>query len=1162
MTTPPTDPESDSILEIGGLRVAPGDRIGGYIYRRLVGRGGMAHVLLASDPDGRPAALKVLKSSRVGTGYQRFMREFKALSKLRHPNVIRVDALGSLHGHPYIAMEYVEGHDLHYAIHTFRTLLSEERWRRCEEILVDLCRALAYIHRRGLIHRDLKPSNVLLDHDRQCKLTDFGIVKDLDPDADSAISTTLVGTWAYSSPEQISGQPIDHRSDLYSLGVILFAMLTGRRPFVAKDLAGYLELHRNHAPPSPREVDPAVPAHLDEICRRLLRKHPKDRFRSAQEILYRLEQLDAEADLPDLLPWEPPLVGRAAEEEMLRGRVAALTRRQSSAVWLEGVEGSGKTRMLDVVTNQASLMGISVHRVRAGERDGPFSVLLRLAASLGAQLPGKGGDPLRAAVASYADEGERHSRERLFEALSGALGALLEDAPQVVLCDDLHNAQLPTLDALTWLVKRFVSPDESPRSGLFFVGAWRPDRIGGRLGALRNSVGVSSASELLPLGPLLAPAVDDLVLSLLGPGRFAEVLAARVQRESEGNPFFLIAYIRHLMNAGVIVRSTGGWRITADLDEIATGHIDIPAPVRQVVRARLDAVDDRERPVLEALAVSSREIELDVLFDVLDLDEEDGLDHVDSLVAHGIARTRRSGQGTFLEFTNARYGDLVYRELDPEPRSDLHRRIAAALELRYQHAPAAAEVVGEHYRQAGEGGKAFQYLTAAARRARDKGQYAEAWELIARAHPADDAARVDLNPRAYAAIKHVFLQVRADMLFLRSQWHDAREVLEQALALTVGPDEAVVLRTRIHHGRVLRILGQLDEAEREVRGSLDRARELHDREAVAEGLLVLAGVAWGRGRLDECERLAQEGLVLATGPGLAGARAHLLLATTAAQASRGELASAAAGLQEAQQLFEELRMGPARSLALANLAEVMLGQGDLGSAWEYATEALEEAEVAGHRLGEAAGHGIRGLAAMRAGAWEESRLEFEAAMAAARALGVQSELATPALHLARLDIEDGDLDAALNNLDTAAAAARLGDPEHCAPAIEVLRSQVHACTDGAEAAVALLTRVEANLGQLPALRRVQVLIDLAEAWRLLDKRDIALSRVRDALQISTTRGFRVSQLDALLLQLRMIEDPVEQIRLRNDIRSVAREIAATMTNSWQVRFQRRLGITY
>src|SRR5678816_2034767 len=199
-TTPKSEP-----LEMGGVIIHPGSRIGNYVFVREIGSGGMARVLLAKDPAGQLVALKVLRKSRFKTGLARFRREFRALSRINHPNVIRVEAYGDLYGHPYIAMEYIEGPDLHTLIRSFRGWDDTKRWRRVEEILVDLCRALAAIHRRGLVHRDLKPSNVLITRDGVCKLTDFGIVKDLDPSADPHMSTTQAGTWAHASPEQISG---------------------------------------------------------------------------------------------------------------------------------------------------------------------------------------------------------------------------------------------------------------------------------------------------------------------------------------------------------------------------------------------------------------------------------------------------------------------------------------------------------------------------------------------------------------------------------------------------------------------------------------------------------------------------------------------------------------------------------------------------------------------------------------------------------------------------------------------------------------------------------------------------------------------------------------------------------------------------------------------
>ncbi|MFZ5477513.1 MAG: protein kinase domain-containing protein [Myxococcota bacterium] len=1153
------EPESgDAVLEIGGLRIQPGDRVGPYVYRRVIGKGGMAHVVLASDPDGRPVALKVLKSNRVGTGLTRFKREFRALARLRHPNVIRVDAYGDLYGHPYIAMEYVEGHDLHAAIHAFRTVPAEDRWRRCEEILVDLCRALAYIHRRGLVHRDLKPSNVLIDPSRRCKLTDFGIVKDLDPNTDTAVSTTLVGTWAYASPEQITGQPVDHRSDLYSLGVILFAMLTGRRPFVAKDLSGYLELHRTHQAPAPRDVDPSVPAHLDEICRRLLRKQPRERYRSAQEILYRLEQLEPDGESSEIAAWEPPLVGRAQEEELLRARVGALTRGEGGLVLIEGPEGLGKSRLLDVAASQARLMGLPVIRERVAQRDSLLGPLLRLATSLGRDLGTRAPVELATSVNAFSREegpGVGNAREKLTDALVAAFVAVLEDGPHVLRVDDLHNASGPTLDGLVTVVRRVVVEQQLP---LLVVAAVQSDRMSSRMAAVREGAGLGISPERVPVGPLSRAAVEELVTRIVGPGRPSVALADRLFRETEGNPLFLALFLQNLMLHGMLARAAGGWRLSADVEEIQSGHFDVPPGVRQVIKARLAPLTDELRPLVEALAVQGREMELDALLDVLDLDEDAAAERLEALEDMGVVEQRRAGQQVFVDFAHSKFADVTYRDLEPDRRADLHRRSAAAMEVRYVNQPSAAEVVGEHYRRAGEAGKAYQYFVTAARRLADRGLPNEAWELCARAEKVEDAARVEMGPMEFTGVRHQLLTVRADVHFVRSEWAEARETLEDAIALggTVV-EEPAAIRAHIHLARVLRMIGDYARAEEEVDAHLARARALHDREAVAEGLLVLAGVCWSRGQLDACEARAQEGLVLATGAALSGARAQLLLALTAVQAARGQLASAASGLSEAQLLFKDLRMKPARALALSNLAEVLLGQGDPAAAWQHASEALLEAQAAGHRLGECAARTVRGQTALSCGMFELAAEEFEASLALAKAMGVVSETAPAACHLGRLAIESGDAEDALEHLDVALLGLRESDPERYGPEVAALRAEALARTDNAGGARGAIAEAEAALPTLPLFRRAQVTLDLARARAVLGERNAAVPLARAAMHLASMRGFRLLTLDALSLAASLSDDVAERVRLEGELQDWIGELVASVPPTWQVAFRRR-----
>ncbi|GDX83116.1 hypothetical protein LBMAG42_49270 [Deltaproteobacteria bacterium] len=1136
-------------LEVGGLVIQPGDRVGQYVYRRLIGRGGMAHVVLASDPDGQPIALKILKTGRVGTGLQRFRREFRALAKLRHPNVIRVDAYGDIHGHPYIAMEYVEGKDLHTLIHQLRKLPEDERWARCEAVLADICRALVYIHQRGLVHRDLKPSNVLIDQSGRCKLTDFGIVKDLDPDHDSQQSTTLVGTWAYASPEQVNGQPLDHRSDLFSLGVILFAMLTGRRPFVAKDLSGYIELHRTLQPPAASEVEPGVPPHLDDLCRRLLAREPQRRPRGAQEILYRLE-VRAVTETDGSEGFSPPLVGRQPLLDRLGDAVAALTRRQGGVVVLEGDEGSGRSRVLAYMGESADALGLTVHAVGVTRPDGPTGVLLRLLASVRPHLPEAQAAALGAAAARAVESAGGTARNLLNAALADALATLARTSPQVILVDDAHEALLPAIDGLLALARALATEP------VLFVLTMDAAVRTPRLDAIR------ALSERMTVPPLTEPGSIALVAALLGVGRASQGVGARLHRETGGNPGALVAWLNGLVTAGIVQRAGKGWRLIVDTDEIATGHLDVPAEVLDRVRPRLDALDLADRNLAEALAVYGHEVELDVLMAVLDVDEDNALDAVGRLDQDGIACVRTAGPQSYVSLMRPLDRTALYRALDPDRRAALHRAFAAALESSFGLSVAGVARVGEHLAQGGDAARAFQFLVESARKMRDRGLNAEAWELAERATEIEDTARVDATVEAFAASRHTLLLVRADVSYLRGKWAAARDSLEAAVALAESVrDEGGALRARMKLARVLRTSGQVDAADALLTAHLPRARELGEREAVAEGLLARAHIAWTRGDTDKCEVYAQEGLIQA-GTAFPRARADLLLAVTAVQASRGQLASASVGLNEAQTLFRDLRMHGMRATALANLAEVELGQGDPVAAWEHGADALAETEAEGagsEGAPSAAAHLIRGIAALELGAWAEARAELEHGRAKAETLGLGAAVLGANVYLARTRLAQGDPMAALHVLEDVDSLVSKGDPERFTAVAWALRARAHATLRDAPAARAALAQAESRLGQLPPQRRVETALDMARALERLGDASAALPLAQSAARLAQQRGFKMLGLDSTALAARVTADAGESHRLARDAQSGYASIQARLPSMWQATFRARGG---
>lgn len=1124
----------DEPLEMGGVVIHPGARIGNYVFVREIGSGGMARVLLAKDPAGQLVALKVLRKNRFKTGLARFRREFRALSRINHANVIRVEAYGDLFGHPYIAMEYVDGPDLHTHIRAFRNWDDDKRWQRCSEVLVDLCRALAAIHRRGLVHRDLKPSNVLIHREGVCKLTDFGIVKDLDPSADPNLSTTLVGTWAYASPEQISGNPIDHRSDLYSLGVILFAMLTGKRPFVAKDMAGYLQLHRDRPAPAPRELVREVPLHLDEICRRLLQKNPRDRYQSAQEILYRLEAEEkAPAAVASGDAWNPPIVGRDLELESLTNAVAALTDRRGGVIVLEGEDGCGKSRLLDRTAERAASLGLPVHRIEFQRSAPPFAAMLKAGRDIARELEDHVPAELRTALDMFSrGEAPRlDTRYALYDGFREGMLRILEDRPFVLLIDDLHEAPARDLDLVAYLVRTLVQREQQP---LLVVISVRP-KASAAADALATGEGLGLEPQQMTVGPLSREDIASLVFDLIGDSLAGRLLAQRLHKETEGNSFFVTEFLRSLLAQGVIApgpaHAAEARRVlTIEPEEIATGHLEIPLGIRQMMKSRLGAVAAADRPVLEALAVAGREIDFDVLLDALDVDEEPTLDALERLLAAGIVRERRVGDTVLHAVTHRKFADVVYRDLDPEKRTQLHRKIAAALELRSANSPTALEIVGDHYRRAGDSGRAYRYLVAAARRLVDRSLVQEAWDLIESAGSIEESAAEDLPAADYRSFRRDALDVRANVHYNRGEWLDAEQTWRSVLEIAEGEgDRRVACETRLHLAIVLRRRGLHPESRVHAEAALEESRRLHYREGVADALHCLSALAWASGALDECERMANEGLLVAQGSQLADRRAELLLALTAAQATRGHLAAAISGLTEAEGIFRDLRKKRPRCLALANIAELLTWQGEPLQARQRAHVALQLAIEVAYRLGRAASGRAMAVAALDLGLYAESEVGLREASALAEAIETPEEALACEVALTQLAVERGDRLHAEKAALRGFSLADLRDPESYRPLLAAQYARALALDAGERAAGpaagdtarakarAQLADAEAALAQLPVPRKTQVQLAVAYAHAALGQTDAARAMARSALQASGSRGYRLMTLEARAL---------------------------------------------
>ncbi len=244
-----------------------------------IGRGGMATVYRARQQSiNRIVALKVLPPSLLHdpSFYERFTREVEVIADLEHPHIVPIYDYGETDGIPFIAMRYLAGGSLATLIRRGLPPIHE-----IEKPLTQLLQALDYAHFRGIIHRDLKPGNVLLDENNNAYLTDFGIARVLNS---NLTGSAIIGTPAYMSPEQANGIPLDARSDIYSVGIVLFELLTGREPYLADTPLALMLKHINQPLPSVRELRPEVTENIEAVIQRATAKEPNDRYSSAGDV--------------------------------------------------------------------------------------------------------------------------------------------------------------------------------------------------------------------------------------------------------------------------------------------------------------------------------------------------------------------------------------------------------------------------------------------------------------------------------------------------------------------------------------------------------------------------------------------------------------------------------------------------------------------------------------------------------------------------------------------------------------------------------------------------------------------------------------------------------------------------------------------------------------
>jgi Nif-specific regulatory protein len=839
---------------------------GRYRVRSRLGEGGMGTVLLAEDT-ARGGALVALKQVDPANGppagkelTDALIREFETLARLRHPNLPLVHDFGHLGGTRgvFISMEYVEGQDLIAASPS----LSPDRTLA---IIAQVCRALEFIHTRGLVHRDLKPQNILVTQPEasipRAVLVDFGLASPVKEEA------MMRGTLQFVAPEILKSQRLDRRADLYALGVLLFRLCTGRCPFQGSSrevLKGHLEL----APPRPADVlapdaeaplRPALNDALSSVILKLLEKEPARRYSTAAETLQAINRATGSdhpietADTGEAYSASAALVGRESEMSTMESALDRLRRqlqkegadREGVVVLVVGDAGSGKSRFQVEARRRAQVRGFRAVSVACTSEAPAFQPVTEAIALLGGPAPAL-------FVEEMAQSGSSEkARLRAVDAASTALASRTTSQPAVVFLDDAHLADEGTLAVVESLAR---SAARAPAVGL--VLAYRSEEIeGSPLQSCLGRLGRYAQNVEIHLAPLDHERTSEMIGGMLGLPEAPEVLVDLVHRETSGNPLFIEHAVRSLLEDGTISRLGTSFR--ADVDALT--RISFPMGIGEVIRKRLGRLSADARRSLEILAVLGRAADLE-LVQVAGGDEltKGRIEAaVESLRQMRIVVEQVGERAPLYVIPNGRIRDVVYERTDWDRRRELHHRLAKVLEERSERGePIRYEELARHFIHGAEAPVALAYAAEAADRCRRMGAGVEAIGFYRRAlelvEPGADVQRAEILCKVGLIEKEFGRDAQALDSF-EGSLRAAEAAGRHDLAAQARLEKADLLLRR----------GRSDEAIREIERSLETVAGGKHLSLEARAYSHLAGAHVRSGRLDRGLDLQERALAAA-----------------------------------------------------------------------------------------------------------------------------------------------------------------------------------------------------------------------------------------------------------------------------------------------------------
>ena len=970
-------------------------------YRILgqLGQGGMGVVYLAEDLNiGRKVVLKLLKGDLAADPQmaERFHREARACAAVVHPNITTIYEVDRHEGSWFICMEYVEGQTLR------SRLRQSERLTLAMAVSVacGAADALGAAHQRGIVHRDMKPENIMLTPSGQVKVLDFGLaafttamLKPLDLQAMQTgvdrltLQGMAIGTLHYMSPEQTRGSAVTPASDVFSLGAVLYEMVTGQPPFRGSNALEVMHAIAYDAPAPMAAKLPSLPAELDLVVRRALRKDPDSRFPtggvlhaeltrllhlidpgaaqtivvepriSSDSIAQRVESAPTKISTPAITAG---LIGRERELRILVDRLERAIGGEGSLVLVQGEAGIGKTRLVSEVGRLGEEGGARYLVGRCLFREGglPYHPFIEAAGRLITDLGLDDADAFDGWVRqrmpalagrlpilkSFLHVGGQESavlisdKEHLLDAISALFLAFARERPMILVIDDLHWADEATLDLLLYIVRN------CRHSRGLIIGTYRPEEVtqaGGRTHPLARVLDRMSAGDLyveIKLSRLGRAETGQIIAATMHGARMPPEFVDLLHGETAGNPFYVLETLKLLVEDGTLKKVQGNWRLTQSI-----ARVSIPGRVHDVVTRRLSRVSEADREMLEIASAEGMVFHSDTIATCLGAPRLKVLGALQRAEKeHHIIHAEEDGY----TFDHPLIREVLYEAIIPELRREYHRLMGDYLSGNRRGRPGEEAAIAYQYLEAGHEEAALPFLLDAGDRARRLYANAEAMTALNRAEAIltrmlEDAARkgtdpAGLIPQAIRLYKERGrLKQRLGETDLAMSDYRVMQRIAVERSLIDRQAHALSLMAHLYHET-----GDYDRAFESARRSQELALAAGDKRSLSNGLRVEGALHFYRGEYDDALRAHQASIDIQKEIGDLAGYAENLNKVGNIHLTKGESDKAEAVYQTALALGRQSGHRLAEAEALNNLAVLYYYGGDAEAALAHLDQCL------------------------------------------------------------------------------------------------------------------------------------------------------------------------------------------------------------------------------